>query len=103
MREAASVTKIVRQLRSGQITIPAEFRRRLGIEEDSVLAITLTGNELHIKPVRVEERGQGSLWLKELYEYFAPVRDEAEAGGLSGEEIDEAIDRAVAAVRSRNG
>ena len=31
------MTRIVRPLRGGQITIPAEFRRELGITEESVL------------------------------------------------------------------
>ena len=40
----ASKTKsrTVHVLRGGQITIPIEFRRELGIEEDSLLQVTLT-------------------------------------------------------------
>ena len=42
--ERKRTSKIVRQLRGGQITIPAEFRKRLGI--DSLLQMTLAGDEL---------------------------------------------------------
>ena len=35
------MSRIVRPLRGGQITIPAEFRKELGITEESVLQVTL--------------------------------------------------------------
>lgn len=90
--------KIVRPLRRGQITIPAEFRERLGLNEDSLLSVTLRGRTLEITPVRVA-RGPGSPWLKELYDLFAPVREELSEYGE--EEIDRAIDEAVAEVRAK--
>jgi AbrB family looped-hinge helix DNA binding protein len=100
MKDQQSPSRIVRQLRSGQITIPAEFRRRLGINEDSVLRIVLDEEEggLWIKPMRVTEAQAGSPWLKELYDLFAPVREEA--ASMSEEEINETIRQAVDAVRS---
>jgi hypothetical protein len=49
------------------------------------------------------ERLPGSGWLKELYDYFAPVRHEAGAKGYSDEEINAAIDEAVRAVRQQHG
>jgi AbrB family looped-hinge helix DNA binding protein len=90
-------SRIVRPLRNGQITIPIDFRRRLGITEDSLLKVTLEGDELHIKPVTAEDQPKGSPWLKELYELFAPVH--AEAAKYTEEEINAAIDEAIAAVR----
>lgn len=93
----ARTSRIVRPLRNGQITIPIEFRRKLGITEDSLLKVVLEGDELRIKPVRAEEQPKGSPWLKELYELFAPVH--AEAAKYSEEEINAAIDEAIAAVR----
>jgi bifunctional DNA-binding transcriptional regulator/antitoxin component of YhaV-PrlF toxin-antitoxin module len=98
MREAEPMTKIVRPLRSGQITIPIEFRKQLGIDERSVLQLTLADGELRLKPLAVRE--QGSPWLRELYEYFAPVRQEAIERGYTEEEINAAIDEAVAAARA---
>ncbi len=97
MKEHERVTRIVRPLRSGQITIPAEFRKRLGITEDSLLQVTLAGRELRIKPVKATETGPGSPWLKELYDLFASVRERA--AHYSEEEVNAAIDQAVAAVR----
>ena len=100
MREREPMTRIVRPLRSGQITIPAEFRKRLGITEDSVLQMILGEGELRIKPMRVTESAAGSPWMKELYDLFAPVREEA--AFRSEEEIDEAIREAVDASRKKH-
>jgi len=94
------LTKVVKPLRSGQITIPAEFREKLGIDETTLLQVTLDIDELHIRPVRVT-RAAGSPWLKDLYDLFAPVR--AEAARYSEEEVDQDIERAVAAVREKAG
>ncbi|MGI8690719.1 MAG: AbrB/MazE/SpoVT family DNA-binding domain-containing protein [Thermomicrobiales bacterium] len=100
MKAQAQKTKIVRQLRSGQVTIPVEFRRALGIEEKGMLQMTLADGELRIKPLHVREAGTGSPWLKALYDYFAPVREEAIAKGYTEEEINAAIDEAVRASRA---
>jgi len=93
-------TKIVRPLRRGQVTIPAEFREKLGLGEDSLLSITLRGKTLEIARVRVGA-GPGSPWLRELYELFAPVREDLSQ--YSEEEIDRAIERSVAEVRAKRG
>ena len=93
-------TKIVRSLRSGQITIPAEFRKELGITEETMLQLTLEGGELRIRPLQVKDSAAGSAWLKHLYERFAPVREEA--AQYTEEEIDAAIDQAVRAVRRQH-
>ncbi|MCL4459024.1 MAG: AbrB/MazE/SpoVT family DNA-binding domain-containing protein [Chloroflexi bacterium] len=99
MKQRQPMTKIVRPLRGGQITIPAEFRRELGINEQSYLQITLLQGELRIKPARVTAELQGSAWLKELYQYFAPARQEA--ARYSEEEINTDIDAAVKEVRRK--
>jgi bifunctional DNA-binding transcriptional regulator/antitoxin component of YhaV-PrlF toxin-antitoxin module len=98
MGEGKQMTKIVRPLRSGQVTLPAEFRKQLGITEHSVLQLSLVEGELRLRPLRVQER-PGSAWLEELYRRFAPVREEANQS--SEGEIDAAIDAAVVAVRKR--
>lgn len=100
MKEREPITRIVRPLRSGQITIPAEFRKRLGITDDSLLQLTLAGSELRIKALRLRETAEGSPWFQELYEHFAAVRDEA--AQFSEDEIDAAIDEAVRAARRKH-
>lgn len=90
------MTKIIKPLRSGQITIPADFREKLGIDTDTLLQVSLLHGELIIKPVKAVDQ-VGSPWLKEAYEAFAGVRKQTEK--YSEDEINEAIDQALQAVR----
>jgi AbrB family looped-hinge helix DNA binding protein len=94
-----TLTEIIRPLRRGQLTIPAEFRRRLGITDDSLLQLTLREDKIEITPV-VTRPISGKSWAQELYAMFAPVRVEAEA--MAEAEIDALIDEAVAEVRSQS-
>jgi AbrB family looped-hinge helix DNA binding protein len=100
MAATVSKTKLVRPLRSGQITIPVEFRRLLGIDEDTMLSMTLADGELIVRPIKLNQKAEGSPWLRELYEYFAPVREEIRAMGISEEELYADIDAAIAEVRA---
>ena len=100
MSKKEPMSRIVKQLRSGQVTIPADFRKELGIADDSLLQMTMIQGELRIKPVRVTERATGSAWIKDLYDYFAPARKEA--AKYSEEEINADIDAAVQEVRAKH-
>ena len=58
------ITKIVKPLSRGQITIPIEFRKKLGIESNTILNLVLKGNKIEITPAVVREFNE-----KELREY----------------------------------
>jgi bifunctional DNA-binding transcriptional regulator/antitoxin component of YhaV-PrlF toxin-antitoxin module len=103
MERATKRTKMVRSLRGGQITIPIDFRRELGINGDSMLKMTLEEGELRITPLGPAATDQGSAWFKQLYEDFAPARAEAIEKGYTEQEINGWIDEAVAAVRAKYG
>lgn len=45
------------------------------------------------------KRPEGSAWLKEVYDAFAPVREEADDMGLTEESINQLIDEAIEEVR----
>lgn len=90
------MTRIIRPLRGGQITIPAEYRRRLGITDDTLLQMSAEHGELRIKPVQITDQTSAD-WFKELYDLFAPVR--AQARKQSDQEVNDAIAEAVNAVR----
>lgn len=92
--------RLVRVQEKGQVTLPAAMRKRLGLKKGDLVAVTPTDGGMLIKPVEVKEQ-QGSPWLRELYEYFAPVRAEILARGLSEEEVNADIDAAVREVRAR--
>ena len=91
---------IVRARRKGQITIPDRFRRELGIGDDTLLRVSVQDGELRLKPVKAADEERGSPWLRELYEYFAPVRQEAIDRGYTEQLINDAIDEAIREVRA---
>ena len=91
---------MVRASKTGEITIPDEFRKELGIEENTLLRVTVQNGELRLKPVDGREETEGSPWLRELYEYFAPVREEILRNGYTEEEVNAAIDAAIREVRA---
>ncbi len=90
-------TKIVRQLRHGQITIPKEFRDELGLTDEDLLSMSLTEGGLQINIV-TPKPSSGSPWAKQLYEMFAPARESLK--GHTEQEINEAIDEALRAYRA---
>ncbi|MCW1969432.1 MAG: AbrB/MazE/SpoVT family DNA-binding domain-containing protein [Anaerolineae bacterium] len=92
------ISKVVRPLRSGQITIPAAFRRALGIDADTLLRISINGNQLRIEAASVEYKTHHDDWFKALYEEFAPARN-ALVEKFSEEELDQLIDTSVQEVR----
>ncbi len=55
MGQTRKQRKVVKSLAKGQITIPSEFREALGIDAETLLAITLTGDHLEIVPLRQTE------------------------------------------------
>ena len=64
--------------------------------------ITDLADELRKRPVKtVESNRAGSEWVRELYEMFALVRDEAT--GRTENDVNADIDEAIEAVRSRRG
>ena len=64
------------------------------IDEHTLLQVVLIGSELRIRPVKLAEaNASGSSWVRDLYEMFAPVRDEA--ADLSEAEVNADIDKAV--------
>ena len=59
MPKSKALSKVVRLLPKGQITLPAEFRRRLKLEEDTLLRLTLTDAGLQVVPVSEVARDIG--------------------------------------------
>lgn len=55
------MTKIIKPLPRGQITIPIEFRKKLGIGADTILNLSLKGNKIEIIPATVKEAGENKL------------------------------------------
>lgn len=88
---------LIKPLRSGQITIPASFRKRLGIGRHSILQVNLVEGELHIKPLKVSDTAGNNHWFKKLSDQFCDVR--SKNASFSENEINATIDKAVQIVR----
>lgn len=54
---------------------------------------------MRIATAKSEPNGPGSPWVKELYDYFAPVRDAIAAAGHSEAEVNADIDAAIRLAR----
>jgi bifunctional DNA-binding transcriptional regulator/antitoxin component of YhaV-PrlF toxin-antitoxin module len=91
-------TRLVRSLRSGQITLPADFRRILHLDEAMFLQVTLEGDELRIRAFAPDKLETGSDWLRDLYLLFRPVR--RSAADMADQDINYAIDLAIAHLRA---
>ena len=74
-------SQLVKPLAKGQITIPARFRRALGIDADTYLRITLEGRRLVLTPVRVVDADEAvgrDYTRSELEAFFAEDKLDAE-------------------------
>ena len=54
MARKDTATRLVRLQAKGQLTLPAQFRRRLNVDEDTILRITLRDAGITITPLRPE-------------------------------------------------
>ncbi|MHA1734016.1 MAG: AbrB/MazE/SpoVT family DNA-binding domain-containing protein [Promethearchaeota archaeon] len=57
----------------GRLLIPVEIRRKVGIQPDSEVKMTLVGNQLVISPVNHDLQEQVERWKKDLLEMHPPV------------------------------
>jgi hypothetical protein len=81
------------------MTIPDHFLRDLGLGPNSVVVITIEHGELRIAPTQWTAAKENSLWLLDLYNYYAPVREDFLARGLTEDQINAEIDAAIKEVR----
>ena len=56
MAQVKSLSKLVRPLPKGQITLPIEFRRRLKIDDKTILSVSLKGSTIEILPLRLADQ-----------------------------------------------
>ena len=56
MAQTKSLSKLVRPLPKGQITLPVEFRRRLKIDDKTILSVSLKGSTIEILPLRLVDQ-----------------------------------------------
>jgi len=69
----------------GQVSIPAEVRRELGLEKGSKLLVVAEGESILLKKI------DSSVLDKSLEEILQPMWDQAEDAGLSQEDAEELV------------
>jgi antitoxin PrlF len=69
----------------GQVSIPAEVRRELGLEKGSKLLVIAEGENILLKKI------DSSVLDKSLEEILQPMWDQAEDAGLSQEDAEELV------------
>ena len=57
-----SLTKVTR---NGQVTIPAEMRREVGIEEGDLIELQVMGDHLILVPKKLIDKSQEYFWTSE--------------------------------------
>jgi AbrB family looped-hinge helix DNA binding protein len=75
---AQSLTRVVQLPARGQITIPTEFRRRLGLEDGALLRMRLTDDRIEIEPLATAEAGLRLYTDEELRQFQAEDKIDAE-------------------------
>lgn len=102
LRKPAPATPLV-TLRSridGSLILPGNIVRAAGLDTGELLTVYAEDGELRIVPAGDGAQSSTTNPIAELYDYFAPVRDEVLAQGISEEEINADIDAAIAEVRA---
>ena len=74
-----SFTRVVQLPARDQITIPTEFRRRLGLEDGALLRMRLVGEKIEIEPLAMTEAGLRLYTDEELRQFQAEDKIDAES------------------------
>ena len=82
------------------IILSGDVIRAAGLATGNLLEVHVEDGELRLVPAGANTPAPESNPLADLYDYFAPVREEILASGVSEEEINADIDAAIAEVRA---
>lgn len=87
---------LVKVIRHGQITLPADFREELDIEEGDYLEAELSGRSIVLRPKMLLDRDDA---VKALHQIMSDVQSRTQ--GLSSEEIEREVAEAIREVRNQ--
>ena len=71
---------LIKVTRNGQITIPAEVRRELGIREGDYVEVTLKEGVIVISPAQVVDKSQAYFWTERWQQEEREADEDIEAG-----------------------
>lgn len=89
-----SLTKVTR---NGQVTIPAEMRRKIGIDEGDLVELEVVGDHLILVPKKLIDKSQAYFWTAEWQAAEREAQGDIDEGRL--EEFS-SVDDLVSRLRS---
>jgi AbrB family looped-hinge helix DNA binding protein len=93
------VMALVRMLRGGQVTLPAEARKALNLSEGDYLDLEVTEGTLTLKPVTVVDRADADRQLDRILSRVNYIGPEPEP---SEDEVMETVVNEIRAVRAKH-
>ncbi len=85
-----SLTKVTR---NGQVTIPAEMRREVGIEEGDLIELQVVGDHLILVPKKLIDKSQEYFWSPEWQAAEREAQSDINSGHVKEfNSIDELLD-----------
>jgi len=73
-----TMTRVVQLPSRGQITLPTDFRRKLGLAEGDLLRMTLIGEKIEIQPVRTADARLRQYTEAEVQQFLEDDKIDAE-------------------------
>lgn len=71
------LTKVTR---NGQVTLPAEMRRQVGIEEGDLIELQVVGDHLILTPKKLIDKSQAYFWTHEWQAAEREAQADIDAG-----------------------
>ena len=90
---------LVRMLRGGQVTLPAEARKALKLSEGDYLDLEVQGGTLTLKPVTVIDRADADRQLDKILSRVTHIGSEPEP---SEDEVMDVVVDEIRAVRTKH-
>ena len=83
----------IRVLPDGTVTLPPDVVQTAGFAEGDTIAVSMESGGLRLDPAGRSATALRKQALRDLYDYFAPVREEVLESGISEDELNELIRR----------
>ncbi len=84
---------LTRVTRNGQVTIPMELRREVGIEEGDLIELRAVGDRIELVPKKLIDKSQAYFWTREWQEGEREAQKDIEEGRLQEfSSIDDLLD-----------